>query len=53
MNQTPEVVACKSAEPGLRIWEWVGQAATEAERRQGTMHSKYAVIDGRRSLVGS
>jgi phosphatidylserine/phosphatidylglycerophosphate/cardiolipin synthase-like enzyme len=53
VNQTPEVIACKSAEQGLRIWEWVGQAATEAERRQGTMHSKYAVIDGRRSLVGS
>ena len=53
VNESPEVAACKSAEEGLRIWEWVGQSATEAERRQGTMHSKYAVIDGRRSLVGS
>jgi putative cardiolipin synthase len=53
VNETSEVAACKNAEKGLRIWEWVGQSATEAERRQGTMHSKYAVIDGRRSLVGS
>jgi len=53
VNETPEVAACNSADKGLRIWEWVGQSATEAERRQGTMHSKYAVIDGRRSLVGS
>ncbi|MBK7902168.1 MAG: hypothetical protein IPJ97_03835 [Proteobacteria bacterium] len=53
MNESPELAACNSAEEGLRIWEWVGQSATEAERRHGTMHSKYAVIDGRRSLVGS
>jgi phosphatidylserine/phosphatidylglycerophosphate/cardiolipin synthase-like enzyme len=53
VNETPEVAACNSADKGLRIWEWVGQSAAEAERRQGTMHSKYAVIDGRRSLVGS
>jgi phosphatidylserine/phosphatidylglycerophosphate/cardiolipin synthase-like enzyme len=31
----------------------VGQAPDEAVRRQGTMHSKYAVIDGTRALVGS
>jgi putative cardiolipin synthase len=53
VNDTSEVAACHNADKGLRIWEWVGQSATEAERRQGTMHSKYAVIDGRRSLVGS
>ncbi len=53
VNETPEVAACNGTEKGLRIWEWVGQSATETERRQGTMHSKYAVIDGRRSLVGS
>ena len=53
VNETPEVAACSKAEKGLRIWEWVGQSATESERRQGTMHSKYAVVDKRRSLVGS
>jgi len=26
---------------------------TEATRQQGTMHSKFAMVDGRRSLVGS
>jgi phosphatidylserine/phosphatidylglycerophosphate/cardiolipin synthase-like enzyme len=53
VNESPEVAACDRADKGLRIWEWVGQSADEAERRQGTMHSKYAVIDGRRGLVGS
>jgi len=53
VNQTPEVAACGSQDAGLRIWEWVGQSADEVERRQGTMHSKYAVVDGRRGLVGS
>jgi phosphatidylserine/phosphatidylglycerophosphate/cardiolipin synthase-like enzyme len=47
------VSACKNADAGLRIWEWTGQAADEANRSQGTMHSKFAVIDGERSLVGS
>jgi len=53
VNDTPEVSACKNADAGLRIWEWTGQAADEATRSQGTMHSKFAVVDGRRSLVGS
>jgi putative cardiolipin synthase len=53
VNQTPEVASCRSQDAGLRIWEWVGQSADEVERRQGTMHSKYAVVDGRRGLVGS
>ena len=53
VNSTPEVSACKNADAGLRIWEWTGQAADEANRSQGTMHSKFAVIDGERSLVGS
>jgi phosphatidylserine/phosphatidylglycerophosphate/cardiolipin synthase-like enzyme len=53
VNDTPEVSACTNADAGLRIWEWTGQAADETTRRQGTMHSKFAVVDGRRSLVGS
>ena len=53
VNDTPEVRACPNRDAGLRIWEWVGQSADEATRRQGTMHSKFAVIDGERSLVGS
>jgi cardiolipin synthase C len=53
VNQTPEVKACPSRDAGLRIWEWVGQAPGEVTRMQGTMHSKFAVVDGERSLVGS
>ncbi len=53
VNQSPEVAACRNRDAGIRIWEWVGMSAQEAVRRQGTMHSKFAVIDGRRSLVGS
>jgi putative cardiolipin synthase len=53
VNGTPEVAACANADAGLRIWEWVGQAVDEPTRSQGTMHSKFAVVDGTRSLVGS
>ena len=53
VNESPEVGSCSNPEAGLRIWEWVGQAPDEAERRQGTMHSKFAVFDGQRALVGS
>jgi phosphatidylserine/phosphatidylglycerophosphate/cardiolipin synthase-like enzyme len=53
VNESPEVAACTRDGAGIRIWEWVGQAADEPERRQGTMHSKFAVVDGLRSLVGS
>jgi len=53
INDAPEVAACDGPEAGVRIWEWVGQAPDEAERSQGTMHSKFAVIDAERSLVGS
>jgi len=53
VNDSPEVAACTNSDAGLRIWEWVGQAADETVRGQGTMHSKYAVVDGTRSLVGS
>jgi len=53
INDVPEVAACDGPDTGVRIWEWVGQAPDEAERSQGTMHSKYAVVDGERALVGS
>jgi len=53
VNESPEVAACPNTDAGLRIWEWVGQAPDEAARSQGTMHSKFAVVDGERSLVGS
>jgi putative cardiolipin synthase len=53
VNETPEVSGCAREDAGLRIWEWVGQSADEATRSQGTMHSKFAVVDGERSLVGS
>jgi putative cardiolipin synthase len=53
VNDTPEVAACGHADAGIRIWEWIGQAADEEKRSQGTMHSKFAVVDRRRSLVGS
>jgi phosphatidylserine/phosphatidylglycerophosphate/cardiolipin synthase-like enzyme len=53
VNESPEVASCSNPEAGLRIWEWVGQGTDEAERRQGTMHSKFAVFDGQRALVGS
>jgi putative cardiolipin synthase len=53
INDAPEVAACDGPEAGVRIWEWVGQAPDEAQRSQGTMHSKFAVIDAERSLVGS
>ena len=53
VNATPEVISCKNSNAGLHIWEWIGQAQGEASRSQGTIHAKYAVVDGRRSLVGS
>jgi putative cardiolipin synthase len=53
INASPEVARCKRPDAGIRIWEWVGQSATESRRSQGTMHSKFAVIDGRRGIVGS
>ena len=53
VNESPEVKACGNPDAGIQIWEWVGQAPDEATRRQGTMHSKFAVIDGERALVGS
>ena len=53
VNDTAEVSGCPDETAGLRVWEWIGQAADEDAPSQGTMHSKFAVIDGERSLVGS
>jgi putative cardiolipin synthase len=53
VNESAQVKACSNADAGLRIWEWVGQAPDEPMRQQGTMHSKFAVFDGVRGLVGS
>jgi len=53
VNESAQVKACGNADAGLRIWEWVGQAPDEPARSQGTMHSKFAVFDGLRGLVGS
>ncbi len=53
VNESPEAKSCKNSDAGLRIWEWVGQAAGEPSRSQGTMHSKFAVFDAQRALVGS
>ncbi|MEZ5540903.1 MAG: phosphatidylserine/phosphatidylglycerophosphate/cardiolipin synthase family protein [Pseudomonadota bacterium] len=53
VNDTAAVHACHNGDAGIRIWEWTGQGGGETTRNQGTMHSKFAVFDGRRSLVGS
>jgi putative cardiolipin synthase len=53
VNESADVQACNNPNAGIRIWEWIGQSADEETRNQGTMHSKYAVVDGLRSLVGS
>ncbi|MFO1394047.1 MAG: phosphatidylserine/phosphatidylglycerophosphate/cardiolipin synthase family protein [Steroidobacteraceae bacterium] len=53
VNDTPEVAGCTNPDAGMHIWEWVGQAPDEPAPTQGTMHSKFAVFDGERSLVGS
>ncbi|MBL8201624.1 MAG: phosphatidylserine/phosphatidylglycerophosphate/cardiolipin synthase family protein [Chromatiales bacterium] len=53
VNEEAAVAACPNQDAGIRIWEWTGQAPDEPVPTQGTMHSKFAVVDGRRSLVGS
>jgi putative cardiolipin synthase len=53
VNDSVEVRACRNPDAGLRIFEWVGKAPDELRRTQGTMHSKFAVFDGQRALVGS
>lgn len=52
VNETAAVRACPDPDAGIRIWEWVGQAPGDPVR-QGTMHSKFAVVDRRVALVGS
>lgn len=52
-NDRPRVEACDNPDAGVQIWEWVGQAPEESQPSQGTMHSKFAVVDRKRSLVGS
>ena len=52
INESPEVEACEQANAGIRIWEWVGKALDDPVQ-QGTMHSKFAVVDRRLALVGS
>jgi len=52
VNETAAVRACPNPDAGIRIWEWVGQAADDPVN-QGTMHSKFAVVDRRVALVGS
>jgi len=52
VNEIPEIAACNNRDAGLHIWEWVGRAADDPVQ-QGTMHSKFAVVDRRVSLVGS
>ena len=52
VNDTPEVTACPNEDAGIQIWEWVGKAPDDPIQ-QGTMHSKFAVVDRRVSLVGS
>jgi len=52
VNRTPEVLACPNTDAGIHIWEWVGKAEGDPVQ-QGTMHSKFAVIDRKIGLVGS
>ena len=53
VNREAAVKKCPDGTAGVEIWEWQGRKAETVERRQGTMHSKYAVFDGTVSLVGS
>jgi putative cardiolipin synthase len=52
VNESSAVRACDNADAGIRIWEWIGEAPDDPVR-QGTMHSKFAVVDRRLALVGS
>lgn len=52
VNESPEVTACNEKAAGIRIWEWIGRAKSDPVQ-QGTMHSKFAVIDRRMAIVGS
>ena len=52
-NEDPGVARCSRTGAGIQIWEWTGQSKDRREPRYGTMHSKFAVVDRRVSLVGS
>jgi cardiolipin synthase len=52
-NDLPEVKRCTQPQAGIRIWEWIGVEPGGASPRYGTMHSKFAVVDRRLSIVGS
>ncbi len=53
VNREAAVKNCPDGAAGVQIWEWQGRKAGTVERRQGTMHSKYAIFDRTVSLVGS
>ena len=52
VNESAEVSNCPNENAGLQIWEWIGTAPGDPVQ-QGTMHSKFAVADGKIALVGS
>ncbi len=53
VNHTNEVRECGKSDAGVRIWQWTGKAEDEEAPSQGTMHSKFAVVDQQISIVGS
>ena len=52
-NDLPEVRRCTQPHAGIHIWEWIGVEPGGDAPHYGTMHSKFAVVDRRLSLVGS
>jgi phosphatidylserine/phosphatidylglycerophosphate/cardiolipin synthase-like enzyme len=52
LNDVARAAGCGRGRGGLRIFEWYGEAPGDPVR-QGTMHSKFAVVDRTLSLVGS
>ena len=52
LSANAQAAACPNADAGIHIYEWSGRAADDPVV-QGTLHSKFAVVDRRTSLVGS
>jgi putative cardiolipin synthase len=52
LSANAQAAACPNADAGIHIFEWTGRAADDPVV-QGTLHSKFAVVDRRTSLVGS
>lgn len=52
LSANAQAAACPNADAGIRIYEWTGRADDDP-LVQGTLHSKFAVVDRRLSLVGS